>query len=79
MQQTYEIFKIDKWNMMKVERQGTRFIVRDISTEWGEECQTFISRHELMHFAEQRFSAQQYTGDEEERQRILALFKEICQ
>ncbi len=79
MQQTYEIYKLDKWNMMKIERQGTRFIVRDISTEWGEECQTFLSRHELMHFAEQRFTADRCEFDEPERLRILSVFKEICQ
>jgi hypothetical protein len=79
MQQTHEIFKIDKWNMMKVERQGTRFIVRDISTEWGEECHTFVSRHEVLHYAEQRFAADRCEFEEVERLRILTLFKEICQ
>ena len=79
MQQTFEIYKYDKWNMMFVEQQGTRYHVREISTEWGEDSQTFLTRHALMQFAEQRFATVAFVGEEAERQRILAVFREICQ
>jgi hypothetical protein len=78
VQQITEIYKHDKWNMMKVERIGAKFTVREISTEWGEECHVFLSRHELYHFAEQRFASTVFHGDEAERLRILDLFKELC-
>jgi hypothetical protein len=78
LQHTTEIYKHDKWNMMKVEIIGTRYTVREISSEWGEECHQFLSRHELLHFAEQRFAPAVFQGDEAERARILQLFKELC-
>lgn len=79
MQRVFEIYKHDKWNMMKVEQLGTRFTVREISTEWGEECRVFLTRHELWQFAEQRFGRTEVASDPEETERILAIFKEICQ
>ena len=65
--------------MMKVEQIGTKYTVREISTEWGEETHVFLSRHELAHFAQQRFAvATNSLFDETERARILSLFQDIC-
>ncbi len=80
MKQTIEIYKLDKWNMMMVEIIGIKYTVREISTEWGEETHAFVGRHELLHFAEQRFAEHRpFHGEEAERQRILSLFRDICQ
>ncbi|WP_341278478.1 hypothetical protein [Paenibacillus sp. FSL H8-0537] len=73
----HEIFKTDKYNMLTVEVQGKTLVVRDISDQWGEECFTFVSRPEMMHWAENRFRADQYVGREEERENIIRAFKEV--
>lgn len=63
---------------MTVEVNGTRFILREISDQWGEESQTFLSRPEMMNWAEHRFSKEKkYAGREEEREAILDAFREI--
>jgi hypothetical protein len=72
-----QIFKRDKWNMINAEVQGTKIIVREISDQWGEESHTFVSRPEMMHWAEERFSPERFDGTEEERLAILAAFKEV--
>ncbi|TBL81277.1 hypothetical protein [Paenibacillus thalictri] len=73
----HQIYKIDKWNMMTVEVNGTRFVLREISDQWGEECHEFLSRPALMHWAEERFRKDKYSGTEEEREAILKAFKEV--
>ncbi|MFX3633813.1 MAG: hypothetical protein ACE3L7_26015 [Candidatus Pristimantibacillus sp.] len=73
----HEIFKIDKYNMLTVEVQGKTLIVREISDSWGEECFTFVSRPEMMHWAENRFKLKNYEGREEEREAIIRAFKEV--
>jgi hypothetical protein len=75
--QAIEIYKLDKWNMMMVEIIGTKYTVREISTQWGEDTHTFLSRHALLQFAEQRFAGE-FDAGEAERQRILSLFRDIC-
>jgi hypothetical protein len=72
-----QVFKQDKWNMINVEVHGTRIVVREISDQWGEDNHEFLSRPALMHWAQQRFSPERYTGTEEERLDILAKFKEV--
>ncbi|WP_127586861.1 hypothetical protein [Paenibacillus koleovorans] len=72
-----QVYKRDKWNMVNVEVHGTRLIVREISDQWGEDNHEFLSRPALMHWAEHRFSAEKFDGDEEERLRILAAFREV--
>ncbi|PYI56390.1 hypothetical protein [Paenibacillus flagellatus] len=72
-----QIYKKDKWNMLNVEVHGTRFIVRVISDQWGEDNFEFLSRPALMHWAEERFSKERFEGPEEEREQILAAFKEV--
>ena len=73
----FDIYKHDKWNMMNVEVHGKTIILREISDQWGEEAHTFLSRHEMMHWAEQRFSQERYTGSEEERLEILNNLKQV--
>jgi len=71
------IYKQDKWNMLNVEVHGTRIVVRVISDQWGEDNFEFLSRPALMHWAEERFSAERFQGTEEERLQILEAFKEV--
>ncbi|NOU97970.1 hypothetical protein GC093_32795 [Paenibacillus sp. LMG 31456] len=71
------IYKIDKWNMLTVEVHGKTLILREISDQWGEECHTFISRPEMMHWAESRFSKEGFNGTPEEREAIMKAFKEV--
>lgn len=73
----YEIYKRDKWNMLTVEVQGKTLVVREISDQWGEECHTFLSRPEMMHWAENRFRASELEGGEQERSEILDAFRSI--
>lgn len=74
---TVQIYKTDKWNMMNVEINGKTLILREISEQWGEECHTFLSRPAMMHWANERFSAERFTGSEEERTAILQAFKQV--
>jgi len=71
------IYKKDKWNMLSVEVDGKKLIVREISDRWGEDNHTFLSRPAMLEWAEQRFSKDQFDGTEEERQRILEEFRNI--
>jgi hypothetical protein len=73
----HEIFKTDKYNMLTVEVQGKTLIVREISDQWGEECHTFVSRPEMMHWAENRFKPEQFVGKEQERENILKALKDV--
>ncbi|MBB3108237.1 hypothetical protein FHS18_000265 [Paenibacillus phyllosphaerae] len=72
-----QIYKTDKYNMLSVEIQGKTLIAREISDQWGEECHTFVSRPQMMHWAENRFRAEDFVGREEEREEIFARFKEV--
>ncbi len=63
--------------MLKVEVRGKTIIVREISDQWGEDCHTFVSRPQMMHWAENRFRPEDFIGREEEREAIIAAFKEI--
>jgi hypothetical protein len=73
----YEIFKTDKYNMLTVEVQGKTLIVREISDQWGEDCHTFVSRPEMLHWAENRFRAEDFAGREEELDAIMTAFKKV--
>lgn len=73
----HQIYKNDKYNMLTVEVQGKTLIVREISDQWGEECHTFLSRPEMLHWAENRFRLSDYAGREEERNAIIDSFKAI--
>lgn len=73
----HTIYKKDKWNMMTVEVQGKKLILREISDQWGEEAHVFLSRPEMMHWANKRFREDHFEGSAEEREQILAAFKNI--
>lgn len=72
-----EIYKHDKWNMLHVEVQGKQLTVREISDQWGEETYRFLSRPEMMAWVHHRFSNEQFSGSEEERDHIIRTFKSI--
>lgn len=72
-----QIYKRDKYNMLTVEIQGKSLVVRDISDAWGEECHTFLSRPEMLAWAESRFQADRLEGGEREREQILGKFRAI--
>lgn len=73
----HQIYKTDNYNMLNVEVHGKTLIVREISDQWGEECHTFVSRPEMLHWAQNRFRANDYVGREEEREAILTAFREV--
>ena len=73
----HEIYKTDKYNMLTVEVQGKTLILREISDQWGEECHTFVSRPEMMHWAHNRFRPEDYKGREQELESIIQSLKEI--
>lgn len=72
-----QIYKRDKYNMLTVEVQGKTIVVREISDQWGEETHTFLSRPEMMAWAESRFRNAELEGGERERQEILEKFRSI--
>lgn len=73
----HQIYKRDKYNMLTVEVQGKTLIVREISDEWGEDCHTFLSRPEMMNWAEKRFRAEDFIGKEDELASIMTAFKQV--
>jgi hypothetical protein len=73
----HTIYKTDKWNMLTVEVKGKTLVLREISDQWGEESHTFVSRPEMMHWAERRFSKEKYADNMEEWETIMAAFKEV--
>ncbi|MEK3734286.1 MULTISPECIES: hypothetical protein [Paenibacillus] len=73
----HEIYKKDKWNMMTVEVQGRYIVLREISDQWGEDTQTFMSRPALMQWVQQRFPKEEFEGREEEWQQIMDRFKQV--
>ncbi|MEF2248500.1 hypothetical protein [Paenibacillus sp. IITD108] len=73
----HQIYKTDKYNMLTVEVQGKSLIVREISDQWGEECHTFLSRPELMNWAEKRFKPVDFIGKEEQYEAIIQALREV--
>lgn len=73
----HEIYKTDKYNMLTVEVQGKTLIVREISDQWGEDCHTFVSRPEMLHWAQNRFRTSDYAGREEELEAIMTALKNV--
>jgi len=72
-----QVYKTDKYNMLNVEIQGKTLIVREISDQWGEECHTFVSRPEMLHWAENRFKPESFVGREEELAAIMEGFRSV--
>ncbi|WCK52768.1 hypothetical protein PP175_15190 [Aneurinibacillus sp. Ricciae_BoGa-3] len=77
MAKKHIIYKRDNWNMMTAEADGARVIIREISSEWGEDTYIFNSRHEMMNWAGQHFAAQDYIGRDEEYNQIMETFRSI--
>lgn len=75
--QKHVIYKKDKWNMLTVEENGKQLILREISDQWGEDCHTFLSRPAMMHWAEQRFRKEDFTGNEDEYNAIMEAFRSV--
>ncbi|GKU79886.1 hypothetical protein [Paenibacillus sp. L3-i20] len=73
----HQIYKIDNYNMLTVVVQGKTLIVREISDQWGEDCHTFVSRQEMLHWAKNRYRAEQFVGREEELESIMSNLKEV--
>jgi len=73
----HQIYKTDKYNMLTVEVHGKTLVVREISDQWGEECHTFVSRPEMLNWAEKRFKPSDFAGREAERESIIHAFKEV--
>ncbi|CAG7625346.1 hypothetical protein PAESOLCIP111_02716 [Paenibacillus solanacearum] len=71
------IYKKDKWNMLTVEVNGKQLILREISDQWGEDCRTFLSRPEMMHWVNERFSKASFEDGEEEYERIMEAFRQV--
>lgn len=73
----HSIYKTDNWNMMTVEVFGRQLVLREISDQWGEETHNFMSRPEMMHWAENRFAKDKFKGTDEERQSIMDALKDV--
>ncbi|MBN2983188.1 MULTISPECIES: hypothetical protein [Cohnella] len=71
------IYKHDNYNMLTVEVQGKTIVVRQISDQWGEECHRFVSRPELMNWAERHFAAEDFPGGEPQRQETLEKLRSV--
>ncbi|WP_168119362.1 hypothetical protein [Paenibacillus sp. HB172176] len=73
----HQIYKTDKYNMLTVEVQGKTLVLREISDQWGEDCHTFVSRQEMLHWARNRFRPEDFAGREDELDNIMSAFKEV--
>lgn len=71
------IYKTDNYNMLTVEVQGKTLVVREISDQWGEEAFQFISRPELMNWAQQRFKIENFKGREEQYEAIMENLRNV--
>jgi hypothetical protein len=71
------IYKKDNWNMLTVEVNGKSLMVREISDQWGEDSQTFLSRPAMMHWVEQRFPKSDYAENLQEWEDLMAAFREV--
>lgn len=77
MMKKHQIYKRDNWNMMTVEVQGRQLVLREISDQWGEETHHFISRPEMMAWANNRFDKEKFDGSDEEWQSIMDALKSV--
>ncbi len=73
----HTVYKHDNYNMLTVEVQGKTLVVREISDQWGEECHKFLSRPEMMDWAQRRFRAEDFPGGEEELQLTMEKLRDI--
>jgi hypothetical protein len=73
----HSIYKKDNWNMLTVEVNGKSLMVREISDQWGEESQTFLSRPAMMHWVEHRFPKSDYADNLQEWEDLMNAFREV--
>lgn len=73
----HTVYKHDNYNMLTVEVQGKTLVVREISEQWGETCHKFVSRPEMMHWAEQRFIAADFPDGEDGLRQTMEKLKSI--
>jgi len=73
----HTIYKLDPYNMLTVEVQGKTLVVREISDQWGEETRKFLSRPEMMEWAERRFRPEDFPGGETELQQVMDKLRSI--
>lgn len=73
----HTVYKHDNYNMLTVEVQGKTLVVREISDQWGEECHKFLSRPEMMDWANRRFRAEDFPGGEQELKETLEKLRDI--
>jgi hypothetical protein len=71
------IYKHDNYNMLTVEVQGKTLVVREISDQWGEECHKFLSRPELMNWAQKRFLPDDFPGGDEEYRQVMESLRTV--
>lgn len=77
MFEKHVIYKNDHYNMLTVEVQGKTLVVRQISDQWGEECHKFLSRPEMMHWAERRLAPEDFPGGEQQLAEVLETLRSI--
>jgi hypothetical protein len=63
--------------MLTVEVQGKTLVVREISDQWGETCHKFLSRPELMDWAQKRFLPDDFPDGEEGLKLTMEKLKNI--
>jgi hypothetical protein len=73
----HTVYKHDNYNMLTVEVQGKTLVVREISDQWGEECHKFVSRPEMMDWAQKRFRPEDFPGGEEEYKLAMETLRNI--
>jgi hypothetical protein len=73
----HTVYKHDNYNMLTVEVQGKTLVVREISDQWGETCHKFITRPELMDWAEKRFRPEDFPTGEEGYRATMETLKSI--
>ncbi|MFD2333711.1 hypothetical protein ACFSR7_31005 [Cohnella sp. GCM10020058] len=71
------IYKNDHYNMLTVEVQGKTLVVRQISDQWGEECHKFLSRPEMMHWAERHLVAEDFPGGEQQLAEVMSSLRNV--
>lgn len=63
--------------MLTVEEQGKTLVVRHITDQWGEEGFQFISRPELLDWAQKYFRIEDFAGREDELEQIMNNLRSI--
>ncbi|WP_276356384.1 hypothetical protein [Cohnella caldifontis] len=77
MFEKHTVYKLDPYNMLTVEVQGKTIVVREISDQWGEETHKFLSRPELMDWANRRFRPEDFPEGEEQYRKVMDTLRSI--